>query len=93
METINYTGKAWKHHIAEDFTINGVPTHPNGAGKGGTIFLDFYFMCEYLKSDGRDWFIADLELVEEPLLLEFNSKYMANTTREIDSKRGFYKFN
>lgn len=84
-----YSGIAWKHHIAEHFVNGIIPTHPNGAGKGGTIFIDYEKMVKYLKEDGRDWYIAELNLENEPLLLEFNNDYMATIQRNCQSELGF----
>ena len=49
-----YTGIAWKNHIASDFEEGLSPAHPNGAGKGGTIFFDYEFMVSYLKKNGKE---------------------------------------
>ena len=83
-----YTGLAWKHHISEDFNDNNIS---NGAGKGGTIFIDYEKMLNYLKEDGRNWHIAELNLYNEPLIFKFKDKWMANVTRNILSNKGFKK--
>lgn len=87
-----YSGTAWKHHVAEDFErkINPAKTFPNGVMTGGTIFTNFDKMVEYLKKDGRDWYIAKLTLNKEPLKFEFNNNYMATVlTDYIYSNDGF----
>jgi hypothetical protein len=86
-----YTGKAWKHHIASDFQ-NGMPTS-GGAGKGGTIFLDYYKMLDYLKKDGRDWYIAELDLKDNLVKYEYGNDYMVTTLVNIISKKGFKPIN
>lgn len=83
-----YTGLAWKHHISEDFNDNNLSS---GAGKGGTIFIDYEKMLNYLKEDGRNWHIAELNLYNEPLIFKFKDKWMANVTRDILSDKGFKK--
>ena len=87
-----YTGLAWKHHIADDFENGNIPTKPNGAAKGGTIFVDYKKMLEYLKSDGRRWYVAELKLENEPLIFNFNNKYMATIQRNCLSEDGFKPF-
>lgn len=61
----------WKHHIAEDYEKNGVPTLGNGVGVGGTVFLDFNRMVDWLKqNDKRAFYVAPIDMnVSE---LEFN---------------------
>jgi hypothetical protein len=89
----NYTGKAWKHHIAEHFEEGLCPTHPNGAGKGGTIFLDYEKMLEYLIEDGRRWYVAELNLVNCPIRYDFTDKWMVTILKSKDSKEGFKPLN
>ena len=84
-----YSGLAWKHHIAEHFENGSCPTHPNGAGKGGTIFIDYQEMIKYLKEDGRYWYVAELMLENEPLIFEFGNDYMATIQRNCRSEHGF----
>lgn len=86
---ILYTGLAWKHHIAEHFEDGSCPTHPNGAGKGATIFIDYLKMINYLKNDGRCWYVAELKLENEPLIFEFGNNYMATIQRNYHSDKGF----
>lgn len=86
---IKYSGKAWKHHISSDFENGKIPTHPNGAGKGATIFIEYEKMIEYLKKDGRRWHIAELELKNELLFFQFNNNYMATILVDKISKDGF----
>ena len=88
-ETKLYTGKAWKHHISKHFDEGSMPTSPNGAGKGGTVFIDYEKMIEYLTEDGRNWHIAELDLKDEPLIFEYGNDWMATVTRNIFSKEGF----
>jgi hypothetical protein len=83
-----YTGMAWKHHISEHFENY---EEFGGAGKGGTIFIDYNKMLNYLKEDGRNWHIAELNLYNEPLIFKFKDKWMANVTRDIHSDKGFKK--
>lgn len=83
--------KAWKHHISEHFEDGGTPTSPNGAGAGGTIFLDYDKMICYLKEDGREWHVAELEVYEDELLFEFNCNWMATILCNRLSKIGFVK--
>ena len=84
-----YAGLAWKHHISEDFESGNCPLHPNGAGKGATIFINYEKMIEYLKKDGRRWHVAELLLENEPLIFEFGNNYMATIQRDYLSQRGF----
>lgn len=87
MEVKYISGKAWKHHISENFSKN--KSLKNGAGKGGTIFLNYEKMIEYLKKDGRDWHIAELELNNDPVKLEFNNDWMATILINKKSITGF----
>jgi len=84
-----YDGLAWKHHIAEHFENGTCPIHPNGAGKGATIFTNYQKMIDYLKKDGRRWYVAELKLKNEPLIFEFGNDYMATIQRDCLSERGF----
>ncbi len=83
-----YTGRAWKHHISEDFLTGKCPID-GGAGEGGTIFTDYSEMIKYLRADGREWHIAELDLRNENIIFEFGNFYMATVTRDIPSKEGF----
>lgn len=85
---VQYTGKAWKHHVAEDFLVNGVPVE-GGAAYGGTIFLDYDFMLDYLKHDGREWYIAELDLQSVSIRYDFNSTKLATVLDNVVSKEGF----
>ena len=87
--TVLYAGLAWKHHISEHFENGNCPTHPNGAGKGATIFTDYNKMIDYLKKDGRHWHVAELNLQNEPLIFEFGNNYMATIQRDFLSENGF----
>lgn len=86
--TINYTGKAWKHHVSSDFTDEATNCD-NGAGKGGTIFLDYDKMIEYLNSDGRKWHVAELNLKSCPIRYDFGNKYMATIMQDWLCENGF----
>lgn len=66
-----FSGKAWKHHLTKQ-----VKEWYEGAGKGATIFLDYDFMVKYLKEDGREWSVAELELKDTPIRYDFLSKGM-----------------
>jgi hypothetical protein len=88
-KVVRYTGKAWKHHIAKNFIEGHCPTNPNGAGKGGTIFLDYKKMSEYLIKDGRDWYVAELDLVNHPICFEFGNNWMATILKAKRSDKGF----
>jgi hypothetical protein len=85
---VKYTGVCWKHHLSENFE-NGTPTHPNGAGAGGTVFTDYDKMIEYLKKDGRHWHIAEILLENEPLIFEFDNDWMATIPFNKLSNTGF----
>lgn len=84
-----YKGFAWKHHLAEDFENGTCPTHPNGAGKGSTIFTDYDKMLRYLKRDGRRWYVAELVLDFEVIQYGFGNSYMATILSNKSSKEGF----
>lgn len=83
-----YTGKAWKNHVSSNFVI-GRAKLDAGAGKGGTIFLDYDKMVQYLLEDGRQWHVAELNLCDELLYYEFGNDWMATVLRDIPSKSGF----
>lgn len=85
----NKSGKAWKHHIAATFLAGTSPTHPNGAGLGGTIFFDYEYMLSYLRKDGRSWFVAELELENTPVIFNFLNTEMATIMQAYPSKEGF----
>lgn len=78
-----------EHHIAEHFENGSCQTHPNGAG--GTVFTDYDKMLEYLISDGRSWYVAELSLDNEPLVFEFCNDYMATIMISKLSELGFVK--
>lgn len=83
-----YTGKAWKHHIAADYENwdNSIPT---GAAYGSTIFTNYDKMLDYLRTDGRHWAVAELDLEDATLLFEFGNDYMATILQNSLSKEGF----
>lgn len=85
-----YTGKAWKHHVAEHFEKDpGLLGPGNGAGAGGTIYLDYEYMLQQLRTDKRRWYVAELDLVDEPLVFTSTITERATTTRDIESREGF----
>ncbi len=71
--------KAWKHHIAEHFE-NGSVNWGAAAAAGATIFLDYDFMIQYLKKDGRRWCVAELSIEKNEILYDFKNKEMATLT-------------
>ena len=50
-----YSGVAYKHHIAEHFENGSCVTHPNGAGAGATIFLDYKKIKHTTSMTPRYW--------------------------------------
>lgn len=92
IKKILYTGTAWKHHISEDFENGKMPIE-SGAGKGGTIFLDYKTMIDYLKNDGRRWHVAELDLDRDPIIFNFDNNYMATIDIDKPSKSGFKPLN
>lgn len=68
---------AYKHHISEHFEEDPSLVFDNGAGKGGTVFLDYDKMVDYLMNDGRRWHICTLEVNINELKFEFNNDWMA----------------
>lgn len=85
---MTYTGKAWKHHVSDHFT--SADSDGNGAGAGGTIFLDYAKMLQYLKADGRKWHVAELCLRDCPILFDFANDYMATILIDWPSESGFH---
>lgn len=86
--------KVWKHHISEHFKpIGDIPCHPNGGGKGGTVFLDYETMLQYLKNDGREWHIAELNVNESDIIRNPGNGQTATLLRGIYSDHGFKKLN
>jgi hypothetical protein len=71
--------KAWKHHIAEHFEDDSV-NWDAGAAAGATIFLDYDFMIQYLKKDGRRWCVAELSVEKNEILYDFKNKEMVTLT-------------
>ena len=80
---------AWKHHIAENFETGKSPLHPNGAGKGATILLNYHKMLEYLLTTKRRWYICEIEVSPDELLFEFGNDYMATILVDRLSEKGF----
>lgn len=46
-------------------------------------------MVEYLLGDGRKWYAAELDLVDEPLLFVYEDDNMADILRNKLSEKGF----
>lgn len=90
---VNYTGKSWKHHISEHFEENDLHLKENGAGAGGTIFTDYHKMIDYLKADGRKWHVAELILIQTPIVFEFGNDFMATILIDWVSIEGFKPLN
>ena len=67
--------KVWKHHIAKHFEDGTLITdaYPD---IGSTVFTNYNLMVEYLKRDGRRWYIAELE-VDEKEIEPYKNGYMA----------------
>lgn len=85
-----FTGTAWKHHIAEHFESGQIPLLPSTcAGINSTIFTDYDLMIDYLRADGRRWYVAELQLVNHPLYFDFGNDFMATTPVSIKSVTGF----
>jgi hypothetical protein len=78
----------WKHHISEHFK-DGTLTTDGGAGVGGTVFIDYEKMMEYLKKDGREWYVAELEVDETELEFNFKQNYVATILVNRISKTGY----
>lgn len=79
----------WKHHIAEHFVSGKLPAHPNGGGVGGTVFLSRDQMLSYLKKDGRDWWVAELEVEANEIKIHPECDYMADLLVNKLSTEGF----
>jgi len=72
--------RVWKHHIAKDYEINGVPTIGNGVGKGGTVFTDFDKMKDWLAhNDTRKFYFAPITMCKDELDFEFDVPFMATS--------------
>jgi len=80
----------WKHHISEHFENGNIPLSA-GAGAGGTVFTNYNKMLEYLKRDGRDWHVTELEVDESEIDFNFKNNYMATILVDKFSKSGFKK--
>lgn len=89
MKSVYYKGKAWKHHRAEDFIKNPSLMHPNGVGKGGTIFLDYNKMIRYLENIGGDWYVCELMLNNDLVILNHSHSWMVDVDHSISSEKGF----
>jgi hypothetical protein len=86
---MQYSGKAWKHHIADDFENDLSLCFQNGVGAGGTIFLDYSKMIDYLQKDGGKWYVAELDLFNTPISFDFGNDYMATILVSCLSNTGF----
>ena len=77
----------WKNHISEDFKKNPSLLINNGVGIGGTIFLDYNKMVDYLIKNGRRWHVAEIDMEEH----EFKNinNFMAISLVSRYSKSGF----
>lgn len=77
---------AYKHHSSENFEKGLVPTTGNGAGKGGTIFFDFWEMAKFLteKSIHKKWHVSRLQLVNVPVLMDFGNDYMGTILQDCE---------
>lgn len=54
--------RAWKHHIGQDFIDMPELIHDNGAGKNGTIFLDYNYMLGYLWKERKHYWACELSV-------------------------------
>lgn len=74
--------KVWKHHVAEHFEVIETSYESTVCSKS-TVFLDYDKMLEYLKKDGRRWYVAELDVDDTEIELYANG-YMA--TLLVDKK-------
>lgn len=85
----------WKHHIAkhfeEDQTLANDPE--NGPGYGATVFTNYEKMIDYLKRDGRQWFVCECEVNLCFLRFNFGNDWMATILCDMGSKEGFKPLN
>lgn len=79
----------WKHHIAEHFEDGTVLTDASPA-IGSTVFTNYNSMVNYLKRDGRRWYIAELD-VDETEIEPFENEYMA-TIKVIKKPKKEFKY-
>lgn len=79
----------FKHHISKDFEENPSLVMNNGAGAGATVFTDYNKMLAYLKTDGRSWHVAPLEVEKGELHFNFGNDYMATILCDKSSKENF----
>lgn len=68
--------KAYKHHISDNF-INGNTPICSGPAKGSTIFLNYDKMLDYLREDGREWHVCEIEVEKQEYVLNFGNDWMA----------------
>lgn len=86
-EEFNWSGFAYKHHIAFDFEQLNVPTYPNGAGKGGTIFMSLEALSNYAKAyPNIIWYVAKLKLEGTPIRFDFSTRNMATILVDWDAE-------
>ena len=79
----------WKHHIAKDFQDGTLITDAYPA-IGSTVFTDYDLMIDYLKRDGRRWYIAELDVDETEIEILENG-YMA-TIKVIKKPKEEFKY-
>ena len=56
--------RVYKHHISSHFEEDPTLLHNNGAGRGGTVFLNFQKMLERLSKSQQDWHYCELDVEE-----------------------------
>lgn len=82
--------KAFKHHIARDFINDPTLLGPgNGAGKNGTVFLDYNYMVGFLKFDAWRWYYCEIEVEEHEIRRHSTNKFMATMKIPKQSIEGF----
>ena len=79
----------WKHHIAKDFEDGTLITDAYPA-IDSTVFTDYDLMIDYLKRDGRRWYIAELDVDETEIEILENG-YMA-TIKVIKKPKEEFKY-
>jgi len=60
-----------------------MPPVPTGVPAFEYIFLDLEYMLSQLRLDRRKWYVAELDLVDEPLHFFGDITERATTTREL----------
>ena len=69
--------------------INGASRFKNGAGKGGTVFVNYQQLKRYLKKDGRRFYVAKILITKNKLDFNFDNKFIATIKISKQSKDGF----